>query len=507
MAIATGKCGTCTWTIADNGAMTIGAGTLHAPWIPGIMSCGWPWGDHVKDIKSCTIASGVVVGKQNAFMGDYMDTSSTAYMFYGCSEMTSLIFQGTFNTSDVSDMSAMFYGCSSLTSLDLSAFDTRKVTDMGIMFSGCSLLTSVTFGALFDTSALTDNVSGLSFVGYGFPSVTGQSNNIIVTSDRDFRALTKEQHQGTWVRSASGVRFLATAVRSDGKQADEDGEDVMISVTWLTGASTTERTIRVYKKVATDSGYPSTPDATETLTGNSGNNTVTIDAIGDEAFDFKVEFYDGTNTYIAFPSVASNVRLVAIDDKGCVEIGSNMEYAAWCNQRDVAAIRRVKKVMDAYMYPILDALTQLGDWAMATYGEHLWFSYMSNENYESETNTQGGYIRFGSNGSIAPSGKYMSGSNALFVTATVLADNKSLAKTSTSLFTFSIAKSGYTPIAIRGFDLDNASSSGANVAYCSVLAAKIKDASTAEFQVRNNHSAAAKIKLVLYVTYIATAAL
>lgn len=316
MAIATGKCGTCTWTIADNGAMTIGAGTLHAPWLPGIMSCGWPWGDHVKDIKSCTIASGVVVGKQNAFMGDYMDTSSTAYMFYGCSEMKSLTFQGTFNTADVSDMSAMFYGCASLTSLDLSAFDTRKVTDMGIMFSGCSLLTSVTFGALFDTSALTDNSSGLSFVGYGFPSVTGQSNNIIVTSDRDFRALTKEQHQGKWSRSASGVTFLVTAIRSDGGQADEDGEDVMISVTWLTGASTTERTIRVYKKMATDSGYPSTPDATEALTGNSGNNTVTIEAIGDDAYDFKVEFYDGTNTYIAFPSVASNIRLVTIDENG-----------------------------------------------------------------------------------------------------------------------------------------------------------------------------------------------
>lgn len=507
MAIAIGTCGTCAWTISDAGVLSIGAGTLHAPWLPGIMSCGWPWGGHVKEIKSCTIASGVVVGKQNALMGGYLNTSSTAYMFYGCSEMKSLIFQGTFNTEDVSDMSAMFYGCASLTSLDLSAFDTRKVTDMSILFSGCSLLASVTFGALFDTSALTDNVSGLSFVGYDFPSVTGQSNKIIVTSDRDFRALTKEQHQGTWVRSASGVRFLVTAVRSDEGQADEDGEDVMISVTWLTGVSTTERTIRVYKKAATDSVYPSTPDATETLTGNSGNNTVTIEAIGDEAFDFKVEFYDGTNTYIAFPSVSSNVRLVAIDERGGIEVGSIMENCAWYKQRDYAVIKRIKKILDTNMYPILDALTQLGDWAMATYGEHLWFSYMSNENYESETNTQGGYIRFGSNGSIAPSGKYMSGSNALFVTATVSADNKSIAKTSTSELTFSIAKSGYTPIAIRGFDIDNASSSGANVVSCVVLAAKIKDASTALFQIRNNASSAAKIKLILYVTYIATAAL
>lgn len=506
MAIASGTCGTCSWTIADNGAMTIGAGTLHAPWLTGIMNCGWPWGDHVKDIKSCTIATGVIVGKQEALMGGYTDYYVTSNMFYGCSEMTSLTFQGTFNTVNVTDMSGMFFGCSSLTSLDLSPMNTSKVKDMGIMFSGCTLLTSVTFGPLFSTSALTDS-QGLGFVGYDFPTVKNQTGSLIVTSDTDFRALSPAQHAGTWTRSAAGVTFKVSAVRTDGGQADEDGEDVTISITWLTGASTSERTVTVYMKSAADASYPSEPAEVMTLSGSSGTDEITIEAVGDDAFDFRVEFYDGTDTYIAFPSVTSNIRLVAIDENGCVEVSGHPDNCAWYQQRDFAAIRKIGKILDTSMYPFLDVLSQLGDWAMATYGENVWMSYVTNEDYEAENNSQAAYFRFNSNGSFAPSGKYMSGSNALFVTAAVSADNKSIAKTTTSSFTFSIAKTGYTPIAIRGFDLDNASSSGANVAYCSVIAAKIKDASTAEFQIRNNHSAAAKIKMILYVTYIATAAL
>lgn len=315
MAIASGTCGTCSWTIADDGSMTIGAGTLHAPWLPGIMNCGWPWGDHVKDITSCMIRTGVIVGKQEALMGGYIDDYVTTNMFYGCSNMTSLTFEGTFDTSNVTDMSGMFFGCSSLTSLNLSPVNTSRVQDMGIMFAGCSLLTSVTFGPLFNTLSLTDTM-GLGFAGYDFPSVKNQTGSLIVTSDADFRALTPAQHAGTWTRSASGVTFRVSAVRTDAGQADEDGEDVTIQTTWLTGSSTTTRNLTVYMKKATESLYPSDPVAAKTLSGNSGTDSLTIEGIGDEAFDFKVEFYDGTDTYIAFPAVASNIRLITIDEDG-----------------------------------------------------------------------------------------------------------------------------------------------------------------------------------------------
>jgi surface protein len=506
MAIASGTCGTCSWTIADDGAMTIGAGTLHAPWLPGVMNCGWPWGGHVKDITSCTIRTGVIVGKQEALMGGYVDDYVTSNMFYGCSNMTSLIFEGTFDTSNVTDMSGMFCDCSSLTSLSLTSFNTNRVKDMGIMFLGCALLTSVTFGPLFNTLSLEDT-SGTGFINSSFPSAVSQTGRIVVTSDADFRALTPAQHAGTWTRSAANVMFKVSAERTDNGSADDDGEDATITVTWLTGASTSERTLSVYMKSAADASYPTEPTEVMTLEGSSGTNSVTIEGIGDDAFDFKVEFYDGTDTYIAFPSVSSNVRLVTIDGNGCVEVAGNAANSSWVTQRDNAAIRRIRKITDSLMYPVLDALTQLGDWALDTYGEDLYLSYITNENYESDTNTQSGYCKFGSDGSIAPMGRYMSGSKPLFVMATMSLDNKTIAKSSTLSIDFSVAKDGYTPFAIRGFDIDNATSSGANVANCVVLAAKLKDSGKAEFQIRNNATSAAKLKLWIFITYIATEAL
>lgn len=197
----------------------------------------------------------------------------------------------------------------------------------------------------------------------------------------------------------------------------------------------------------------------------------------------------------------------SVDWDGCVEVSGHPDNTSWCLQREFAAIKRNRKISDTGMHPFFDVLTQLGDWAFATYGENTWLSYITNDNYESGTNTQSAYFRFNSNGSFAPSGKYMSGTKSLFVLDTMSIDNQTIAKSATSSISFSIAKAGYTPIAIRGFDIDNASSSGANVGNCVVLAAKIKDASTAEFQIRNTATTAAKLKLWLYVTYIATAAL
>ena len=64
------------------------------------------------------------------------------YMFYGCSGLTSLDVSN-FNTANVEDMLNMFYGCSSLTTLDVSRFNTANVTLMGGMFQNCSALTAI----------------------------------------------------------------------------------------------------------------------------------------------------------------------------------------------------------------------------------------------------------------------------------------------------------------------------------------------------------------------------
>ena len=87
----------------------------------------------------------------------YLDTSDAtnfAYMFDGCSSLTTLDVTG-FDTAKVTDMGYMFGGCSSLTTLDVSGFDTANVTDMCCMFDGCSSLTTLDVSG-FDTANVTD---------------------------------------------------------------------------------------------------------------------------------------------------------------------------------------------------------------------------------------------------------------------------------------------------------------------------------------------------------------
>ena len=78
------------------------------------------------------------------------NVTSMSSMFKNCSALTSLDLSG-FSTSKVTSMSDMFYGCSALTSLKLSNFNTANVTSMSAMFQGCSALTSLDI-ANFNTS-------------------------------------------------------------------------------------------------------------------------------------------------------------------------------------------------------------------------------------------------------------------------------------------------------------------------------------------------------------------
>ena len=98
--------------------------------------------------------------------------TKTAFWFYQCNELTTIIGIGNLKTDSVTDMSYMFYNCINLTSLDVSGFNTANVTNMGYMFAGCSGLTSLdvsgfntanvwSMGSMFSRcSGLTDlNVS------------------------------------------------------------------------------------------------------------------------------------------------------------------------------------------------------------------------------------------------------------------------------------------------------------------------------------------------------------
>lgn len=306
MAIASGTCGTCTWTISDTGVLTIGAGTLKKPW--SIMGVQWPWLEYNSSITSAIISSGVIVG-----IGDVLVSSGEVTLrsfFDSCDNITSVSFPSNFDTSNVVNFSSMFWGCKSLTHLDLSMFDTRLAKSDGMwgFFGGTSILTSVKLGNNFYVST----------EGTGFISGENLTNGIIVNSEKAFVNLTNAERAGTWNKTNQISFYNVTTTRQSNGQDDDDGNDVKITATWSTTATTTTRTLTVYKKLASVSTYPSTPTITQTLSGNSGTTDVTITDVGDDAYDFRVEFYDGTNTYIAFPSVQSNIRLVTIDSTGNV---------------------------------------------------------------------------------------------------------------------------------------------------------------------------------------------
>lgn len=344
MAIASGTSGTCTWTISDEGVLTVKptSGT-SGYFVRGFLMGKLAWSDYYNQIKSVSFEGDIRIYTEQ-FLSNPIETgdasflfdpaiqssgavsnieaidglnslkgvTSTAAMFGRCDKLTSLDFSG-FDTSAVTSMGSMFFGCSSIEALDLSNFDTRNVTEANDLFRDCSFLSEVTFGSNFDLSqTLHDNDYKT-----GFGKGTNTTNGIIVQDDEAFARLTAAQRAGTWERGVAPM-YEVEAYRMSQGSPDEGGDDVKINVTWVTDASTSTRTLTIYQKQNSDPTYPATAIVTRTLTGNSGREEITIQNIGSGAYDFKVQFYDGTNTFIAFPSIQSNIELVTIDPDGNV---------------------------------------------------------------------------------------------------------------------------------------------------------------------------------------------
>jgi len=319
MTIASGTSGTCTWSISDAGALTVAptngsSGYLLRGFI-SMYGSDLPWRNYREQITSAAF-SGTIRIYTKGLSSSATETGDASNLFNACSELANV--SGIGSLRGLKRTYCLFNGCSKLSALDLSSLDLSAVESAEYMFSGCAALSRVTFGSNTRLPYNYDNASGSGFVSSG-KSCRNTSNGFIVTTDRAFSELTAAERAGTWTRGVN-ASFSVTAQRTTGDTADEDGKDVTISVIWATDASTTTRTLKVYKKLASSASYPSSASKTVTLSGNSGNETVTISDIGDSAYDFKVEFYDGTNTFVAFPSVQSNIRLIAIDRSGHVEV-------------------------------------------------------------------------------------------------------------------------------------------------------------------------------------------
>ena len=103
--------------------------------------------DWLGDAYATSITSVVF---DESFVG-YTELSSTAFWFFGLSNLETITGLNYLNTGNVTNMNSMFRGCQSLTTLDLSSLNTAKVTDMGSMFANCSGLSTLTLSGSFDT--------------------------------------------------------------------------------------------------------------------------------------------------------------------------------------------------------------------------------------------------------------------------------------------------------------------------------------------------------------------
>lgn len=135
---ASGKWGTCPWSVSSDGVLTIGAGTGENI----DLSFYVPWYSQRKNIKSVKLTGKVTLPQ------------SVQYLFSGLSNLTTFD-ASNLDTSAVTNMSEMFSYCSNLATLDVSNWDTGKVTRMGYMFNDCSNITALNVSK-WSTSAVTD---------------------------------------------------------------------------------------------------------------------------------------------------------------------------------------------------------------------------------------------------------------------------------------------------------------------------------------------------------------
>jgi len=330
-----GTQGTCNWYVSQNGELVIEPMSGNSGVIYPVAFSGYPWSNDTLDepsdiskaVLTATVKPGVTYDKSgrigdssNLFCGCINMTSVTAPaafwnsldtgsdMFLDCRSLEQISFN---NASFVNstEMSSMFYNCSSLTSLDLQSFNTANVTNIKYMFYGCDLLTTVTFGS--NWTVPDDNL-------YLTPCMN-VSTGIYCNTNSDYANLTDSEKRGTWQRFVEQT-FSVTAYRSENGTADEDGSDASLQVSYAISGSETSSTLTIYQKAASESSYPSTPVVTRNLSGSSGHITVTISDIGDDAYDFRVEWSYGSVTCVAFPSIATNIHLVDIDPNGNVTV-------------------------------------------------------------------------------------------------------------------------------------------------------------------------------------------
>ena len=140
--IASGKNGSISWKITDDGTLSIsGKGNMN----DYSSSANRPWYDYIGNIKSVIIENGITSIGDRAFTNCSALTSITIpdsvtnignYIFYGCSSLTEITIP--FSITDISGYA--FYECSSLTNITIPD-GVKSISNSA--FYGCSSLTNL----------------------------------------------------------------------------------------------------------------------------------------------------------------------------------------------------------------------------------------------------------------------------------------------------------------------------------------------------------------------------
>ena len=157
-----GTCGTCSWTIDNNGKLTIGAGTLKK-----IDYQEHPnWYSYRSSIKSVYVNSGVKTNTScfalfqdctNLVSADISNLNASnckkfCYTFDGCSKLESVKWGSNIITTNTASFNHCFQYCGKLKSLDLSGCNTTNCTEMENLFFCCYNLETINFGSHFSTA-------------------------------------------------------------------------------------------------------------------------------------------------------------------------------------------------------------------------------------------------------------------------------------------------------------------------------------------------------------------
>ena len=166
-AAGSGTSGTCSWTLDNDGKLTIGiaGGTCT---LASAAYTSWPWYSSRSEVENVEIAGTV---KGNAKMSG---------LFNGMDNLVSVIGLENLNTADVTDMEYLFNGCKKLRELDLSGFNTASLQNAKQMFNGCESLEAIYAGGNWNT----ENILYYSDIFTGCTSLTGENGTAYDYSHR-----------------------------------------------------------------------------------------------------------------------------------------------------------------------------------------------------------------------------------------------------------------------------------------------------------------------------------